>query len=237
MTNSNEQLDLTIKDLTSSNFKYEQADPRLFRIPSGGILVVGRSGCGKTNVIKNWIEWHKKFFKDRIICLCESLDDNLKEIETKYGGIVMTEPNNPEGKNVIQNLINYQLDRKARGKKLQNYLVYLEDWINHPSFDKKRSIYGKLFSQGRHLRITTIMSVQQYTLTPANLRRQCQAFILFKISNTSERKICFNELCNTVDMSEQDFETVYNHITQQPFGFMVIDCHKAKWSNQFNGQV
>jgi hypothetical protein len=208
----------------------------MFRIPSS-ILVVGKSGSGKTNLIKNLIEWHKKLFKKRILCLCESLDDNLSEIETRYGGVVLTDPINEQGHNVIDRLVKYQLARKEAGLPLKNYLVYLEDWVNHPSFDKKRSIYNKLWSMGRHLRITTIMSTQQYTLCPANLRRQSQAFFCFRISNTAERKICFNELCNAVYLSESEFETVFNHSTQKPFGFLFVNTHTSQWSNGFDGHV
>jgi len=66
-------------------------------------------------------------------------------------------------------------------------MYLLDDWITDNSFDKKGNIYDKLFSMGRHCLISTIITSQQYTLIPSNLRRMSWYDIIYKISNQTEK--------------------------------------------------
>ena len=226
-------LDTNIKNLTK-NMNSIIVSEKLPSIPNN-IIIYARSGQGKTNVILNLLNFYKKVFKNRIVVISKTRDLSLLSLEKTFGAVVIHDVYNENGENVIQNLINYQQELKGEGKKLKPYCVILEDFITDKSLNQKRNVYETLFSAGRHSNITTIITSQQYTAIPASIRRMAWCDLVFKISNQSERKIMINELCSTLDMSEKEFEEVYNSSVDTPHSFMFIDRGKVKWSKNFDG--
>ena len=79
----------------------------------------------------------------------------------------------------------------------------------------------------RHFNISVITTSQQYTLLPASIRRLAFYSIIYKISNTSERKIMIYEQCNAIDKTEKEFEEMYDECVAEPYSFMYIDARKG----------
>ena len=225
-------MDLSIRDMTSNNFKSKIIDGRLPTIPFN-LVCYGKSMSGKTNALLNLIFWYKKQFKDRIIVLTSSLDGSLISLKQNLGAVVLTDILNENGENVLERLINYQTEQKENGEKLKGYLVYLDDWISDSSWNKKRGLYDKLYSMGRHLNISIITTAQQYTMAPASIRRLALYIMCFKISNSREKKLFIDETCNVVDMNEREFEKVFDDITREKYGFIYIDGRNSTFSNKF----
>ena len=228
-------LDTNIKVLASGSKKVI-VNEKLPSLPNN-MLVFARSNQGKTNCLLNLIHFYKKIFKDRIMIISKSYDESLETLRKSHNAEIFYDIYNENGENIIEKLIAYQKNRKARGEKLQHYLVLLEDMISDKSLNNKRTCYDTLFSMGRHLKITTIITSQSYTAIPSSLRRMCWTFLVFKITNQAEKKIMCAELCATLDLSETEFEKVYNEAIREPYAFMLIDCAKNKYSHCFNGFV
>jgi len=228
----NKDLNTNIKVLTKSTPKIV-VNEKLPELPNN-ILVFARSNAGKTNALLNLISFYKKVFKNRILVVSKSYDVSLESLRKGYGAEIFYSIYNDNGENIIDKLINYQKGRKAQKLKLQPYLILLEDMISDNSLNKKRTPYDTLFSLGRHLNITTIITSQSYTAIPSSLRRMCWTFFLFKMSNVAEKKIMISELCSTLDMTEREFEKVYDDAVSEQYSFLNIDVAKTKWQVRFN---
>jgi len=58
-------------------------------------------------------------------------------------------------------------------------------------------------------------------------------FIIFKMTKEDEKKKMAYELCNTLDLSEQEFLRIYKDITDTKHNFMMIDCIGNKFYKNF----
>jgi ABC-type dipeptide/oligopeptide/nickel transport system ATPase subunit len=219
-------MDLTISDLTIHD-PVISIDPRLPSVPFN-MCLYGKSGCGKTNLLMHIAKWYKPVFNKRTVIFTKSMNGSLYNIAKKLNGMI----HNDIG-DIIDTIMEYQKQCKENGDKLKNVLLIFDDFISDKSLNSKRNIYDKLFSMARHYNISVIITTQQYTLLPSNIRRLAWYNIIYKISNTSERKIMIYEQCNSLDMTENEFENVYKECTGEKYGFIYIDSINGKWSNKF----
>ena len=225
-------IDLSIKDISSSNRKSITIHPNIPIVPFN-MVVCGKSFSGKTNMLLNMLKWYKSIFNKRIIVFTTSLDSSLTKLEAQYDARVFTNLFNENGENVIELLMNHQTLEKEMGGDMNEFLVIFDDFITNSAFAKRRSIFDKLFSMASHLRISVIITSQQYTLVPASIRRMSLYQCIFKISNSKERKMFFDECCNSIDLDVDEFEKVFDNCIDEPFSFMYIDNKKSKWSKRF----
>ncbi len=228
---SKKEIDLRIKN-------YSVKDPVIkihSNIPSipFNLIIYGRSNCGKTNLLVNLLKHYKKYFKDRLIIFTKSRSGTLYKIVEKLNGEVFNDLYNDEGENIIQNLLNYQKFQKSNGETLDNYCILLDDFIVDNSFNNRRSIYDTLFSQSRHYNVSVIITTQQYTLIPSSLRRMSWYDIIYRISNQTEKKLMIYEQCSSVNMTEEEFEGIYNEATNGQYNFLYLDKQKEKYQTNF----
>jgi hypothetical protein len=220
-------MDLTISDLTIHD-PVITLDPRLPSVPLH-MCVYGKSGCGKTNLlIMHIAKWHKSIFKNKTVIFTKSMNGSLYEIAKKLNGVIHNEIGD-----VIDTIMDFQKTSEESGEKLKNVLLIFDDFISDKSLNSKRNIYDKLFSMARHYNISVIITTQQYTLLPSNIRRLSWYNIIYKISNTAERTIMIYEQCNSLDMTENEFEHIYRECVKEKYGFIYIDSVNGKWSNKF----
>src|SRR5690349_7500308 len=151
-----DKLDLTIKDLTIH-------DPVITvhqNIPSVpfNLNVYGSSNSGKTNCILNLFGFYRKIFKDRIIVFTSRRNGTLYSLEKNYGAKIYNSLIDPEDGAILDKLMNFQKNMKENGDKPKNVLILFDDWISDSSFNKKRNIYDKLFSMGRHYQLSIIVT-------------------------------------------------------------------------------
>ena len=226
----NPDLDLSIKDLTIH-------DPVLTvhsNIPSVpfNMCVFGSSSSGKSNVVLNLIEFYKKIFKERIIIFTQSINGSIFSLEKKYDAQIYNSLYKKSGENRMEELVKYQQTFKKKGEKMKNVLVIFDDFITDNSFNK-RSIYDKLYSQARHSNISVIITSQQYTLLPSNLRRLSWYNLIFLISDTDEKKLMLKANCNNLKMTYDEFEKVYDECVAEAYSFIYVDVRKRKWLKRF----
>ena len=220
------EIDISIHDLTIHD-KTKELHPNLATVPFN-MIMVAKSGGGKTNLIVNICRMYNKIFKNRVLVFTKSRNGTLHSLEKSIGTNIFN-----ENDNVIERTMAFQKSQKEQGKKLKNILVILDDWITDKSLNTRRNIYDKLFSMGRHANISVIITTQQYTLLPATIRRLAWYCCLFKISNTAERKIMISEMCNCIDKNETEFEQIYNDATAEPYSFLFINAKNNKFTTRF----
>ena len=227
----NKNLDLKIKDLTIHD-PVIYVHPDIPSVPFN-MNVYGSSNSGKTNVLLNIVAFYKKIFKDRIVVFTASRNGSLYSLIKNHGAKIYNSLTDSEDGDVLGKLMTFQKGLKENGDKPKNVLVIFDDWISDSSFNKKRNIYDKLFSMGRHYNLSIICTSQQFTLLPSTLRRLAWYNIIFKISNNVEKKMMVGEMCNTVDMNEIEFEKVYRDCVSDPYSFIYIDTKKRGYSMRF----
>jgi len=152
------------------------------------MLCVDRSNCGKTNMLVNLLKHYKKYFKGNLIIFTKSRSGTLYLLKDKLDADIFHSLYDENGKNIINKMINYQNKLKEMGDKPEHLCILLDDWITDNSFDKKETLMISSFQlMGRHCLISTMITSQQFTLIPSNLRRMSWYNIIYKISNQTEK--------------------------------------------------
>jgi len=92
---------------------------------------------------------------------------------------------------------------------------------------KNDDLFLNLYSLARHLNISIIQIIHQWTSISPTIRRLCNFF--FKISNRREKEFCAYELCNTINKTEKEFIFLFDEITKEQYNFMLIDATTGKF--------
>ena len=87
------------------------------------------------------------------------------------GATILNNIYDENDENLIEKLLDYQKSKKENGNPLKNNLILMDDFITDNSFNKRRSIFDKLYSMSRHFNISVITTSQSYTLMPSSIRR------------------------------------------------------------------
>lgn len=236
-------VDLRIRNLSVQDNVIEVSE-NIPRIPFN-LTLYGKSNTGKTNALLNLLKIYKKngkhFYKNTIV-FTHAKSGTLFELEKKeylkakfFNSIF-----DKYGDNIIKKLIKHQEiikdnDKVNGTKNLQDILLIFDDFITDSEFERRRGIFQELFSGARHARISIILTSQSYTLIPSTLRRMSWYNIFFKISNRKERAQMCNEMCEVLDLTEDEFEKVYLECVNEPYSFMYLDGSRqqGKYSKRF----
>jgi len=222
----NPNLDTTIHDLTIP-FKKTIVNRNIPSLPMN-CIAIGRSGSGKTASILNLLEFYKKHFKNRILIFAPTPDMSLYNLCDTMGAQIFLDIGDK-----IRRTLEFQKQQKLEGKKLKHILMYFEDFISNGEMNKRRSAFTELFSTARHYKISVLITGKSFSLIPSSLRRMAWNFLIFKITNTREKKLMIDELCGTLDMTENEFEETYDSCVSEPYSFIYIDTVKGKWLKRF----
>ena len=224
------KLDLKIKDLTKQSGDKLTIHEDLPSLPTI-MNLVGCSGVGKTNVIINLLTHFKKFIKGNIVLFTKSLDDTYIHYEHPLGIHIYYDDEDVELR--IKKILTAQRENKETFGHCPHVVILFDDFVTDQLLNKRRSPIYKLYTYGRHLNISTLMSSQSWTLIPSNLRRLAWYDIIFDISNRKEKKSMIEELCGSLKMTEEEFEQAYNSCVDERFAFLYINRKKKTYSKNF----
>ena len=117
---------------------------------------------------------------------------------------------------VLEDINNYN---KKRNKKV---LIIFDDMIaDIMKSEKFKAIVKELFIRCRKLNISIVFITQSYFRTPKDARLNSTHYILMKIGNKKELKSIAEE--NLGHLVFKDFLKIYNHCTDKPYSFMMVD--------------
>lgn len=181
---------LKVKDSSDSFLKSHF----LFDIPFR-ILISGKSQLsGKTTIILGLLldpnfKYHDKFKGDNIYIVSDNKLDNKLKLLMDYKEIPeknYMKYNENELENLYNDLEEEFLLEKAEGK-IQNRLILFDD-VGYSGNLKNKSagIVSKLISNGRHLNLSQIYSIQKISMASTTLRANLTGAILF---NTSMKEL------------------------------------------------
>ena len=174
-----------------------------------GILIIGGSGSGKTNVLLNVIENQPNI--DKIYLQAKDpYEAKYQYLINKREGVDIDHFNDPKAfidysidmRNVYKNINQYNRDKENK------ILIIFDDMIADMIQNKKlNSIVTKLFIRGRKLTISLVFIIQSYFKVAKDVRLNTTHFFITKILNKRElQQIAIN---NSSDIRTADFINIY----------------------------
>ena len=170
--------------LTDKNYKDLEVDSHIFE-GSSRILLLGGSHCGKTYFLQNLVLRHEKKFKK--IILCGTPNDLLEYPQTK-------------GKTVRHEGIYDPFEEAAEDLQEDDDRQILVVYDDLMSEAYNSQIISRLFSRGRHYRISTVLVLQSYFPSGSGrsvlpmVKNNASIQIFFKLRNQAEMSMVARKL-------------------------------------------
>lgn len=225
MVKTNKDIDLNIYNLDgdAEKNKYRNKSPMVPQHPFRWIIS-GSSGCGKTNLLLNFIY-------------------RLAEFDILY--IYTKHPDQPKFKTLIDMFITMgregdliigtssdDITPPEEMDSEQQNLVVCDDLL----LEKDQDPIVNLFIRGRHSNASVIYLTQSYFKVPRNIRLQAGYFSFFEI-NRREMLSLYQELGN--DLEKDEFFRRLQDATLDDYSFLHIDkvirIKKLRYRKGFNG--
>jgi uncharacterized protein (DUF302 family) len=203
--------DETLKDHLYPNYNRLKID-----LPAR-IMIVGKSGGGKTSTFLNLFElincWTRIyiFTKKPDERLYKHLIESLQSVSEKIGRNIITVSDD------LKNLPNVKdFDEK------ENNIIIFDDLIT--STKKELAKIEEMFIRGRKSNITCVFITQSYFRTPKLIRQNSDYVIFKKITSISDLKRCIREYALSDGKAETNkIIDVYNEAMKKFENFFMID--------------
>lgn len=220
----------SILKLKDSGDKHYTPKERIFDLP-WKLLVIGRSQLsGKTNFVANIIlldEYYNKDFKGEnifIVSPSTKVDPKMKTIidEKDVPPMNVIPSYDEEVLNAVYKMIEQKfLEAKESGKKPENYLVMFDDMSFGGALKKKNhGAITRLFCNGRHLNISTLITAQKYSDVHTTCRENTTGAILF--AATDKQLDLISDDHNYLE-SKKDFKKLFKKVTSPKHSFLVVN--------------
>ncbi len=208
---------------------YYTKKEKIFDLPFR-LNIIGKSQfSGKSNLIVNLLlkdEYYLNAFQgDNIYIISPSIsNDNKLKLLVKVKDIPSENLFDDFDELVLEQLYNdlqeqYE-DFVNENKTPPNVLIIFDDISFRGSLKTQRGIVSKLFCNGRHLNISTILTTQKYTDINTTCRENNTGCILFSCSDRQLESVITDH--NRLDNKKQ-FKKMFRDITKEPYSFMVIN--------------
>ena len=192
--------------------------------------IVGKSQfSGKSNLIVNLLlkpEYYlNDFTGDDIYIISPSItNDNKLKLLIKVKDIPAENLFDDFDEDILEQLYNdiqenYE-EHVNEGKNPPNILILFDDISFKGNLKTQRGIVSKLYCNGRHLNISTILTTQKYTDINTTCRENNTGCILFSCSDRQLDTVIEDH--NRLDNKKQ-FKKMFRDITNDPYSFMVIN--------------
>lgn len=218
---------LKMKD-TSEKFYTKKEN--IFDLPFR-VLIIGKSQLsGKTNVVGNLLlrdQYYKHDFEgDNIFIVSPSAttDHKLKQlIKAKEIPSSNVLPSYDEDLLMgLYDLLQEEFEEAvAEKRRPENKLIVFDDMSFGGALkSRQHGAIAKLFCNGRHLNISTLVTSQKYTDVLTTCRENATGCILFSSTDKQMEHILedHNYLSN-----KNDFRRMFRKVTERPHSFLVVD--------------
>ena len=213
--------------------KYFTKKKQIFDIPFR-LVIVGKSQLsGKTSLVVNLVgrkEFYYNDFRGSNIFIVSPSIKNDNKLKNLIKVLKVPEENvmldyDEELLSGIYDMIEEEYsETTANGKKPPNFLFYFDDLGFSGKLRRKYNMVSKLFMNGRHLNISTIICIQSYKQLSLQVRQNLTGLILFSISDKALEAII--EEHNFIE--RKDFKRIFRESTNKRHSFFVIN-----YSNNF----
>lgn len=154
------------------------------------MLVVGQSGCGKTNLVINLIIEYTKWTNLYVVTMTpdQQIYDVLRNYDQEVQCVTFVSPD--------------ELNQELFDDMPPLSLVVFDDFM----LVKNQDFPALVFSQGRHRKINSIYISQKFTETDLVIRQNANVLVMFNIDKKSRE--CVHSMFVSADMELQDFKNI-----------------------------
>lgn len=195
------------------------------------LLLIGKSQfSGKSSTIFNFLlrdEFYLKEFEgDNIFIVSASLttDNKLKKlIEVKdIPNTNLFSEYNEMALDELYDILQEDYEEAINNKdKPTNKLLIFDDISFKGDLKKSQNgVVSKLFCNGRHINVSTILTAQKYTDINTTCRENATGCVLFSCSNKQLDIIADDH--NKLN-SKKQFMNMFRDVTKEPYSFMVVN--------------
>lgn len=220
---------LQIDKMKDSGEKFYTKMKHLFDIPFR-LLIVGKSQLsGKTNFVGNILlkeNFYKGKFKGEDIYIVSPSTKTDKKLSTIITQLDIPKENifksyNEEELEVLYDILEDDYKEATENKrKVSNKLVFFDDMSYGGMLKNQRyGIIAKLFANGRHLNISTIVTAQTYSDILVSARENATGIILFGCSTRQLELIADDH--NYI--KKKEFYEMFRKCTNEKHSFLVIN--------------
>ena len=192
-----------------------------FTIKNKIICFTARRNSGKSQLLRYIVESGKKDFK-AIFVICPT-----EEINSFYKGLVKPENVFSEYKEEWANDLIAKMTKLNSGKSdsdASHILLILDDCCSDHNFHQSKSL-KVLFTRGRHLKISLMITAQYPYHIPPISRVNCDYILVGQLNQQGLELLCKEYLLGAI--SKQEFVSMYHENTSD-YGFLVINNNSVK---------
>ena len=193
--------------------------------PNSMMLVIGPTGCGKTNSIVEFLSRKNERFYEIIIFTGSSSD------EPYYNFLASS----IDGLKLIDNVGELpKIDdyKESENKDLEKLIIFDDSVMQDAKVLKE---IQKFFMCARKLGFTCMFLAQDYTSTPIFIRRNAHYLQLFKLADMSDVKRILAK--HAMDSDVPTLKNMLNHCTREKGNFLTIAVNEpteSKYRHNFN---
>ena len=184
------------------------------------MLVVGRTGSGKTNTVMFMLRKPLVYYDKIYLYTRNPHQDKIKDLEKIFDGI-----SQKVGYDVLEIKDPDDIMDTSEYPEGNRKVVIFDDLVNAP-----QSVQSKIanhFTDGRHHQISPIYLTQSYYDTPQKLRLNCSHMILYTPPTKNHCNLIAKE--NMID--PELFATL------GPYEFIFVDKEKNKVAKNFDEKI
>ena len=180
------------------------------------MLIVGQSGCGKTNLLVNLVMKYIKWTHLYVITTTpnQRVYDVLRELEDDDVYFLSPE----------------ELDRQLFDSMPPLSFVIFDDYMSV----KDQTFPKEIFSKGRHKKINSAYITQKFTETDLVIRLNANVLVMFDIDKKSRE--CVHSMFVNADMELQDFKKI-SLINREFLAIIPNQLRKRRYIKNFSKYV
>ena len=111
-------------------------------------------------------------------------------------------------------------------KVLPGILIVLDDIADNPEIARREVLLHQLFFRGRHQKISTIISTQEYRALAPQIRSQALSFFVFRLRSQQELDALLDEV--SALGGRKTVESFYREATKKPYSFLCIRLDQSE---------
>ena len=198
-----------------------------FELVNKTVCLCGKRHSGKSELIKYIVSLYgHQFNKIFVICPSEAVNKFYSQFLPSEN--IFTEYKEEWIDKLMQRLIKINVGKKDN--EAAHILLILDDCVSDVNMHTARN-FEKIFTRGRHMKISLMITTQYPYLIPPVARINCDYILVGQMNKQSIKIMCDEFLMG--DMSPKQFLKMYYDSTND-YGFLIINNNSTSNNNNIN---
>ena len=198
-----------------------------FELVNKTVCLCGKRHSGKSELIKYIVSLYgHQFNKIFVICPSEAVNKFYSQFLPNEN--IFNDYSDEWIEKLMQRLIKINVGKKDN--ECAHILLILDDCVSDVNMHSARN-YEKIFTRGRLMKISLMITTQYPYLIPPVARINCDYILCGQMNKQSIKLMCDEFLMG--DMSPKEFSKMYYNSTNE-YGFLIINNNSTSNNNNIN---